>query len=160
MTRLAGSALPFANQTFRFRMIGSFLVSGQFSPPEVLPLRRSSLLFWWVAFYQKPKGYWVYWIEDVYLKLLFLSVAKLEIFRLYFIIQSACLLMGTSLIEITTPPLSKKKKEKKKKNRLGPCHSRPRVLSMTTISAVWTLCIVWATLSLWGPAVYKRGGES
>ena len=57
-------------------------------------------------------------MEDVYLKLLFLSVAKLEIFRLYFKIQSAFLLIDTSLIEITTPPplpLSKKKKRKEKK---------------------------------------------
>ena len=104
VTRLAGLALPFADQTFRFRMIGSFLVSGQLSPPEVLPLRRTSLLFSWVAFYQKPKGYWVYRKEEVYPKLLFLSVVKLEIFRLSFKIQSAFLLTDTSIIEINPPP--------------------------------------------------------
>ena len=112
---LLGQHCPLQIRHLDLEWSGHFLSLANLVHPEVLPLRCSSLLFWWVAFYQKPKGYWVYWIEDVYLKSLFLSVAKLEIFRLYFIIQSAFLLMDTSLIEITTPHPSPSPKKKRKK---------------------------------------------
>ena len=56
MTRLAGSALPFADQTFRFRMIGSFLVSGQFSPPGGTPFKALLTLVLMSRFLSEAEG--------------------------------------------------------------------------------------------------------
>ena len=50
--------------------------------------------------------------------MLFLSVAKLQIFRLYLKIQSTFLLMDTSIIEITTPPPPPPLQKKKEKKRI------------------------------------------